>query len=48
LYCLLRARLPEEKPAIHSPADAANLVMYEMSALPQEHLRVINLDRATG
>jgi DNA repair protein RadC len=36
--------VPEEKPAIHSPADAANLVMYEMSALPQEHPRVINLD----
>jgi DNA repair protein RadC len=36
--------VPEERPSIHSPADAANLVMYEMSALPQEHLRVINLD----
>ncbi len=36
--------VPEERAAIHSPADAANLVMYEMSALPQEHLRVINLD----
>jgi DNA repair protein RadC len=35
---------PEERPSIHSPADAAALVQYEMSALPQEHLRVINLD----
>jgi DNA repair protein RadC len=29
---------------IHSPADAAALVQYEMSGLTQEHLRVINLD----
>jgi len=36
---------PEEKPAINSPADAAALVQYEMSALEQEHLRVILLDR---
>ena len=35
---------PEERPAINSPADAAALVQYEMSALPQEHLRVMNLD----
>jgi DNA repair protein RadC len=35
---------PEERPSIHSPADAAALVQYEMSALLQEHLRVINLD----
>lgn len=35
---------PEERPAINSPADAAALVMYEMSALEQEHLRVILLD----
>lgn len=40
----LRLDQPEERPAVHSPADAAALVMYEMSALPQEHLRVINLD----
>ena len=40
----LRLEAPEERPAIHSPADAAALVQYEMSALPQEHLRVINLD----
>ena len=36
---------PEEKPTINSPADAAALVQYEMSALEQEHLRVILLDR---
>ena len=35
---------PEERPSVHNPADAAALVQYEMSALPQEHLRVINLD----
>ncbi len=40
----LRLEAPEERPGIHSPADAAALVQYEMSALPQEHLRVINLD----
>ncbi len=36
---------PEERPTVNSPADAAALVMYEMSALEQEHLRVILLDR---
>ena len=36
---------PEERAAISSPADAAALVQYEMSALEQEHLRVILLDR---
>jgi DNA repair protein RadC len=35
---------PEERPAVNSPADAAALVAYEMSALEQEHLRVILLD----
>jgi DNA repair protein RadC len=40
----LRLESPDERPAIHSPADAAALVQYEMSALPQEHLRVMNLD----
>jgi DNA repair protein RadC len=35
---------PEEKRTIHSPADAADLVRYEMSALEQEELRVILLD----
>ena len=36
---------PEERIAINSPADAAALVSYEMSALEQEHLRVMLLDR---
>lgn len=35
---------PAERPAIHSPADAAALVQYEMSALTQEELRVLLLD----
>lgn len=35
---------PAEKVRIHSPADAAALVQYEMSLLEQEHLRVILLD----
>ncbi|HAX70699.1 MAG TPA: DNA repair protein RadC [Anaerolineales bacterium] len=41
----LTLEAPEEKLAINSPADAAALVQYEMSALEQEHLRVILLDR---
>ena len=36
---------PEERATINSPADAAALVQYEMSALEQEHLRVMLLDR---
>jgi len=35
---------PDERITIHSPADAANLVKYEMGALEQEELRVILLD----
>ena len=35
---------PEERPAINSPAERL-LVQYEMSALEQEHLRVLLLDR---
>lgn len=35
---------PEERPTINSPADAAALVQYEMSALEQEHLRAILLN----
>ncbi len=35
---------PEDRPAIHSPADAAEMVQYEMSALDQEELRVVLLD----
>jgi DNA repair protein RadC len=40
----LRLENPDEKPTIHSPADAAALVSYEMRALEQEELRVILLD----
>ena len=40
----IRLETVDEKAAIHSPADAAALVEYEMSALQQEHLWVINLD----
>lgn len=40
----LAMEVPEEKPAIHGPEDAASLVKYEMSALEQEELRVILLD----
>ncbi len=39
---------PEERPTIHSPADAAALVKHEMSALEQEELRVILLDTRNG
>jgi DNA repair protein RadC len=35
---------PDERPTISSPADAANLLMYQMSALEQEYLYVILLD----
>jgi DNA repair protein RadC len=41
----LTLEAPEERASINSPADAAALVQYEMSALEQEHLRVIVLDR---
>jgi len=34
----------QERIVIHSPEDAADLVQYEMSALPQEELRVIILN----
>jgi DNA repair protein RadC len=36
---------PEERPTINSPGDAAQLLLYEMQALEQEHLRVMLLDR---
>ena len=35
---------PEERPIVKSPADAANLLMLEMSAYEQEHMRVLLLD----
>ncbi len=34
----------DERPTIHSPADAAALVQYEMSLLEQEYLKVLLLD----
>ncbi len=40
----LRLESPEERPAVHSPADAAALVQFDMSALEQEELWVIALD----
>ena len=40
----LAVALPEKRPAIQSPEQAAELVMYEMGALSQEHLRVLLLD----
>lgn len=40
----LAGETPEERPIIHNPADAAALVLPEMSALDQEHLRAILLD----
>ncbi len=40
----LAASQPQERPQITSPADAAALVQYEMSALEQEELRVFLLD----
>lgn len=40
----LNTESPEARPTINSPADAAALVQYEMSALEQEHLRVVLLD----
>jgi len=40
----LAVESPEERPTIHSPGDAAQLVMYEMGALEQEELRVLLLD----
>jgi DNA repair protein RadC len=41
-----RISLPttDERPIIHSPLEAAELVRYEMSALEQEELRVLLLD----
>lgn len=33
-----------DRPSVSSPADAANLLLYEMMNLEQEHLRVILLD----
>ena len=40
----LTLEAPDELPSIHSPADAAALVQFHMSALEQEELHVILLD----
>ncbi len=40
----LTVESPDERPTINSPADAAALIKYEMSALEQEQLRVLLLD----
>jgi DNA repair protein RadC len=37
----LMAAIPDERPRVSSPADAANLLMSEMMFLEQEHLRLI-------
>jgi DNA repair protein RadC len=39
----LSLQAPEDRPTIGGPEDAAALVQYEMSALEQEHLRVMLL-----
>ncbi len=40
----LASQSTNDRPVVHSPEDAADLVQYEMSALEQEHLRVILLN----
>lgn len=35
---------PDERPIVKSPADAANLILFEMSVHEQEHMRVLLLD----
>jgi DNA repair protein RadC len=40
----LRIAAPEERYVVKSPEDAANLLMLEMSALEQEHLKAIILN----
>lgn len=40
----LASETPDEPPVINSPEDAADLVRYEMSALEDEHLKVLLLD----
>jgi DNA repair protein RadC len=40
----LRDQEPDDRTAIHSPAEAAGLIKYEMSALEQEELWVMLLD----
>lgn len=40
----LASQSSSDRPVVHSPEDAADLVQYEMSALEQEQLRVILLN----
>jgi DNA repair protein RadC len=40
----LIASAPEQRPRVTCPADAANLLMTEMTLLDQEHLRLVLLD----
>ena len=40
----LSSQSTKDRPVVHSPEDAADLVQYEMSALDQEQLRVILLN----
>ena len=40
----LAVAVPEERPTVNSPDDAAALVLYEMGALEHEELRVVLLD----
>lgn len=40
----LTVERPEDRPTIHSPEEAADLVQYEMSALEQEELWILLLD----
>ncbi|MFL7813027.1 MAG: RadC family protein [Anaerolineales bacterium] len=40
----LATQSAQDRPVVHSPEDAADLVQYEMSALEQEQLRVITLN----
>ncbi len=40
----MKIESPDERPTIHSPADAAALVQFSMSVLEQEELHVILLD----
>lgn len=40
----LSVQTPEDRPTIHCPEDAADLVRYEMAALEQEQLRVLILN----
>jgi DNA repair protein RadC len=40
----LASQTTKDRPIVHSPEDAADLVQYEMSALDQEQLRVITLN----